>query len=191
MSDEVKKETHAEYVKRDAASLIKNDVIGVSDWKRSKFGALTGFSVARRVVGSIGANARGSTQRVTELVGIITAPDALPEIHTEGSPEDRFTETQNFYGLSERQLQSALRNTFYSICLYASITVFYVCFMIWSFWAWPINGPFEAAARFGPLPLITALLFKHSFTNWIIRSRRIGDGPLRFIASFNYMPSKK
>jgi len=183
-------QSRAEFIKNDAGKMLKDDVIGVSDWRRSKLGALTGFSIIRRAASSVGTNMQESSDRLAGLLGAVTAPEILEDAPQEGSGRERFAETARFYGLRETELSAALRNTFWSTWLYLVATVAYVCVMLWSYYAWPAQNVIAVIARMGPLPFGLAMLFKHAFTNWIIRNRSLGDGALAFLKSGDYLPKK-
>lgn len=177
-------------IKGDLKDMVRNDLIGVDQWKRSKIGSLTGFSIISSSIGKMGSTINESGERINSLFKLATARRELPDIPEEGSPEDRFKAGMQLYGLNETAVQVALRNTFWSTYLFAAIFVFYVVFMCWSFMRWPAHDIVMVLARLGPLPLVLVLLLKHAYTNWFFRNRRVGAGIIAFLRSKDYLPAK-
>lgn len=175
-------------IKGDLKDMVRNDLIGVDQWKRSKIGALTGFSLVSDSVGRMFSSFSQSSTRLSNLFDAVTAPEQTPAAPLEGSPQDKFEAGVKFYGLSETQVAIALRNTFWSTVLYAVIGVVFCGMVVWSFYQWPVNDAVTAISRLGPLPLIVALLFKHSYTNWIFRKRHLGGSAWPFLSSGDYLP---
>lgn len=176
-------------IKRDAAGVITNDLLGKDDWKNSKLGFLTGFSSMKRSVRSIGSTFSDSSDRVSLLVNTMTQGNDLPELEDGGTAEERFALSMALHGKREKDIPIILRNTYYSTLMYAVLTIAYVCILGWSLWSYPPRDVLGVLVRVGPLPLIMALLFKHGYTNWMVRNRRL-DSALAFIRSGDLAPKK-
>lgn len=183
--------SRVEMIKKDAASMVKNDLLGVDDWKNSKIGAVTGFSSARRSIASMGKTVAESSDRLGTLFESMTAGEAVLELEdADGTASQRFTRSMELHGRSERDLAIMVRNTCWTSWLYLALTLAYVGVIVAWFTIAPTRDPFMILVRMGILPFLLALLFKHSYTNWMLRSRQLA-GPLAFITSGNFVPKVK
>lgn len=178
----------SEQIKGDLKDMVRNDLIGVDQWKRSKIGALTGFPIIAASIGKVGATISESGDRISSMLQAATVRRELPDIPEDGNAEERFQHGMQMYGLSETNIKIALRNTFWSTWLYVTILTVYAGFLAWSFYNWPARDLVMVAARLGPLPLVLVLLLKHSYANWFFRHRRVGDGIIAFVKSGDYLP---
>lgn len=185
LGDKVK--TRIDLVKKDAIDVLKNDLIGVDDWKRSKISSITGFGIATRAISRVGSAAAESSGRLGILFGSLTDREQVAELGEGGTEDERFLASMELHGKTERDLQVSLRNSFWSTWLYALVAIAYLVFVVVSLVVWPVANWVGIVARMGPFPLIVALWFKHSYTNWMIRERRLGRA-MTYLASLNYLP---
>jgi hypothetical protein len=180
-------------IKADVKNLVKDDLIGVSDWKSSKIGSLTGFSAASRAVKGLGDNLANSTQHLGTLLEGITAREELPSLPEDmlnSDDEVRFEASRRQQGLTETMIPISMRNTYWSVYLFGISSILYVVMV--GYWD-IVNPPKDVVAfivRFGFLPLLLALCFKHAYTNWILRHRVLPKTPLKFLQSLDFLPSK-
>jgi hypothetical protein len=199
MSDRPNSEEHdvaapaqskAELIKGDIGKLIKDDVIGVADWKRNKFGAIMGVGIASRALSSVGSTLSGSSSRLNALLASINENEQVKQLEDGGTDRERFKASMELHGKTERDLQISLRNSFWSSWLYMILLVGYVGFLTSSLYAWPANNWVAVVSRIGPFPLIAALWFKHSYTNWMLREQRLGAATT-YILSGQLLPRSK
>lgn len=191
MSDQISDEKQASLktkAKKEAQSIIKDDLLGVSDWRSSKVGAITGFSTIGRAIGTVGSTVQQSSQRMSIVLGAVTASRTLPDVPEEGSPEDRFEAGLKIYGLNETNVSIAIRNTFWSSILYLLLIGVGSVLWVVSLWMWPAKDLFLAIARMSILPFLLALALRSCYTNWIFRTRKIGIGLGGYFTSGDLMP---
>lgn len=185
-----KKPRHSPPVdKSDPASVIRDDIIGVSDWQRSKIGFITGFSSARRAVGNIGSSWSDAASRTSILWKELTKGDEVPPLEDGGDASERFAASMRLHRRTERDLKVILLNTYRAGLLYCGLTVAAIAFGTFSVYFYPPNGLFQTAARFSAAPILAALAFKHLYTNWMVRRRRL-DGAGAFLLSREWLPVK-
>ncbi|WP_327210808.1 hypothetical protein [Rhizobium leguminosarum] len=180
-------------IQSDVKGMVRDDLIGVSDWKSSKIGSLTGFSAASRAMKGLGDNLANSTQHLGGLLEGMTAREQLPSLPEDiiaADDEVRFEASRRQQGLTETKIAIALRNTFWSVYLFGFSSALYVVMMAY----WDIVSPpkdiVAFVVRFGFLPFLLALCFKHAYTNWILRHRVLPKTPLKFLRSLDFLPSK-
>lgn len=181
-------------IRSDVAGLVKDDLIGISDWKRSKIGTLTGFSPAARAFRSLGSNVANSTSHLNGLFEGIMAREPLPSLPDElMDAEDtiRFEAAFAQQGMTETKIAAGIRNTFWSTYLFGGASLMYIVLVVY----WNLSAPPRDAVvflmRLGFLPFILALCFKHSYTNWILRNRKLPKYPLKFLRSLEFLPRQK
>lgn len=186
--DEKKKQ-----IQSDVKVMLRDDLIGVSDWKSSKFGTLTGFSAASRAMKGLGDNLSNSTQNLGNLLERMTAREVLPSLPEDvitAPDEIRFEASRVQHDLTDAKIAVGLRNTFWSVYLFGFSFVVYLLAMAY----WDIVEPPKDIVmfivRFGFSPFLLALCFRHAYTNWILRHRLLPRTPLRFIRSLDYLPKK-
>jgi hypothetical protein len=182
-------QSRADLIKEDAGRLLKDDLIGVSDWKRSKISALTGFGIASRAASTIGRSAADSSARLNSLLGSLTQGEDIRELEDGGTDRERFEASMELHGKTEKDLQISLRNSFWSTWLYTVLMAGYLVFLAVSLYFWPAGNWVSVISRLGPFPLIVALWFKHSYMNWIIRERRLGSAAA-YLVSVDFLPRK-
>jgi hypothetical protein len=131
-----------------------------------------------------------SSDRLGTLFESITAGDPVPALEdAEGSASERFVRSMELHSKSERDLAIMIRNTCWTAWLYLALSVAYVGVIIVWFTLAPSTDPFMIMVRMGILPFLLALLFKHSYTNWMFRARRLA-GPLAFVRSGDLLPKR-
>lgn len=169
--------------------VVKEDLVGVSDWKGSKFGFLTGYSAARRSVATIGRSWSDSRARTAGMFRDLLRREEVPSLEDGGDAAERFEASMRLHRRSERDLENILVNTARAGTLYGAITALGLAFGFWTMYEFPPASAVSVIARFGPLPMLLALAVKHLYTNWMVRRRRL-DGIGMFLASLDWMPVK-
>lgn len=172
---------------------IKNDLLGVEDWKRSKIGYITGFSSAYRMVASIGSSVSDSKSRLASLLEAVN-PDgekvaSLPDSLLDESFSLKFEEAARLHRRTDKDLLIIIRNTarngyFFLLCTFACLAI-----SLATVFMWPPQGAFSAIVRLGPAPLAAALAFRSLYTNWMFRNRVLCP-PIHFIRSKRWLPLK-
>ncbi|NTF17348.1 hypothetical protein G6L37_02810 [Agrobacterium rubi] len=180
-----------ERAKAEAKAIIRDDLVGVKDWQSSKMGAITGFSTIGRAIGTIGNSVQQSSQRMSMVIGAVTASPNLPDVPEEGTPEDRFQLGMRIYGLNETNVAVAIRNTYWSAILYLALSTIGIGTWVVSLWFWPAKDMFLAITRMSILPFLLALLLRSCFTNWMFRSRQIGVGIGAYLGSGSIFPRRE
>lgn len=181
--------TRVARARREALDILKNDVVGAADWKTSKLGYLTGYSVLKRSIGTVGSSLNDASDRLSMLMTSLTAAEPLQELEDGGTPRERFVASMKLHGKTPRDLSVILRNTYYSTLMYGCLALAYAVVIAWSLLAYPPHDLFRAMIRIGPLPMILALLFKHAFTNWIVREQSLGSAS-QFLFSGKLWPTR-
>lgn len=155
-------------------SELSNDLVGAEDWKKSKFGYLTGFSPAKRAVASIGSAAKDSTSRTRSLATMLFSQPDVAGIENHEAYSDyheKFLESQRVHRLSASDLKRLISNTYragrFYIALSAINLVVTVGLTVYSF----SELSFRSLLNLGPLPLLMALAFRNLYTNWMARNQ--------------------
>jgi hypothetical protein len=180
-------------LRKGVTEIIKDDLIGVSDWKASKLGTLTGFSPAMRAFKGLGSNLSNSTQHLNGLLESISSREQLPSLPDDVIDSDdgiRFEAARRQHGLTEAKIDIGIRNTFWATYLFGGSSLVYLTAVIYWNVVDPPNDAVIFLIRLGFLPFLMALCFKHSYTNWMFRNRALPKFPLKFIRSRDYLPQK-
>lgn len=193
-----RRDTQIEPESPDARSqmknLVKNDLLGADEWKRSKFGYLTGLSAAQKAAGSVANSIALTGNRLRQLYDSSTEKtrdvEGLLEPHAYTDGRQRFLEAQRLQYVSDRKLETIVRNTYRSFWLYGLICAGYAVAFLATLVTWPPSSIFEIIGRLGPFPLIAALALKSSYTNWVVR-RRSADTLSDYIKSKSWLPHKE
>lgn len=165
---------------------LKNDVIGVDDWKRSKIGYISGFSNFRRMFGAATSTFRDSAGRLSLLRTSLTARERVVEMpNIDSDPAKRFADAMRFYGRSENDIRAMLRASHRNSLFFLSLTFLGVIWGLGSFLIWPSDGIVSIFSRFVPVPLTMALYLKNAYTNYILRNRALLTFK-QFVASAQY-----
>lgn len=176
---------------RSIESTLKNDLLGVDDFKKSKIGFLTGISSANRVVKGVGESLGATNSRIKGIYSSLTrSEENVPSLATEDLGSDahlRFVNSMKLHQLREADLIRILRNTTRMGWTYCAFTVLCLAVAVLSYLVWPPTGGFSAIFRLGPLPLFAALMFKSFFTNWMVR-HRVLTGPGAYFRSGDWFP---
>ncbi len=176
---------------RSIESTLKNDLLGVDDFKRSKIGFLTGVSAATKAISSLGNSVTETSSRLRRLFSAsVNSSDIVPDLPASALVEQgqkKFILAMKLHSVSQTHLDRIQRNTyrsglFYIVCSAVSVSVSLAsCFL------WTPTGVVEAVSRLGPLPLLLALAFKSCYTNWFVRRRSL-DGAICYVRSFDWLP---
>lgn len=176
-------------IKADVREIVRDDLIGVSSWQKSKVGSVLGLGLAMRQVGRLGDAMVESTSRLNGLWASTLASEDLPET-LEDDPKARFELSIETLGVSERSISIGIRNTFWGFWLYTALIGVFGAIATVSFVLWPAHNILVALARVGLLPFLMAMAFKHGYTNWMFRVR--GYFPIyRYFTSGDFLPKIK
>lgn len=175
--------------KKLAKDVFVKDLVGAEDWKRSKTGYLTGFSVFRKSFGSLFNNFSGSIHRVSSLWASLLSSEDVKALPEGGSPEDRFRSSMFLHGKSESDLRLIIENTWRSTWLYVAISAVGFLIICASFFYVNYNTKLDGLLRFAPLFVTIPLVFKHAYTNWMVRNKRL-DSALNYLRSGELLPQK-
>jgi hypothetical protein len=178
--------------KQEMKGFLKDDLIGASDWNRSKIGAITGVPIAFRAAASMHKSMTDSSRHLGILMNGLTATETLPELGEEHDGSDgraRFDASMALHGRTARDIEISMRNTFYTTYLYLTLSLANIAISVMTMISNPPGDIIAFIMRLGPLPLLLALFLKHSYTNWMLRNRILGSFG-SFMASWSYLPSK-
>lgn len=179
---------------RSIESTLKNDLIGVDDFKQSKLGFITGSSAVHRAVSSFNNSISETGSRLKGLYRTSTATERdvleLDDSVASTDAKERFQQSMGLHQLREADLARILRNTSRQGWSYLTLAFVSVAISGWTYAMWPPSGAYSAIIRLGPLPLIAALVFKCLYTNWIVRKRALAP-PMEFLKSFEWLPKTK
>lgn len=172
-----------------AQDVIIKDLVGSEDWKKSKIGYLTGASVIKRSVNTIGSTTSESFGRLTALSSSIFSRNYVEPTPREGSDHERFQMSMLIHNRTEQDLITILNNTYKSAILYSCLSLVSLFLGLVSLYTFSPRDIVDILTRFIPLYIVCPLLFQHAYTNWIVRTRQLGS-ILSFIKSRNWYPKK-
>lgn len=163
--------------------------------KRKKTGImsrLTGFNVGKTVVNDTYNTSADSLSRTKGLYKSLVDGENVASVegHDQLTPEERFVESMRLHGKRERELPAMIMNTYRSGMLYLFLSVAMMVVSVVGIYAYQPTSFFGFIAWFGPLPLLMAMAFKHSYSNWMFRYRRL-DSPVSFFLSGDVLPKQK
>lgn len=189
-SDE-KKTSRPEVVPdEDASAIVTEDLLGRSDWHRSKIGWLTGVSAIGGVGRGIVRHVGQSVGRLAFLARLLTRGEELPTLPEDAGSHDgrrRFQEAMRLHRQSEGGVRTAISNTRRSSYLYGAVFVGAVGYLLYGLAtreSMPLTTLFLHLA---PIPLSAALAFRAAYYNWMFRRRSLD--PVRdFVKSREWMP---
>lgn len=191
-ADEMEKNISREdtSAKEIAKSVLIDDVAGRGDWKRSKLGYLTGFSVIGRSISSVTNNAGRSIGNIQGLWSSLTASSQTPSLGDGGTARERFEMSMVLHNRSEEDLDKIISNTYKSFLLYIAISVLGIAIVSSSFFYVGYHNLIDGLMRYAPMFLTLPLAFKHAYTNWMVRNRVL-DGVVVFLRSGDIAPKAK
>lgn len=175
--------------------VLKDDLLGIEDWRRSKIGFLTGFTAATKVVRSVGHAAAEATSRLGFLWHTLTYTPTIsaPELDDPSRFNDaseRFRAAAALLRVNETKLRVIMNNTFRSFYLYMLVLIAYISMVVFSLIYWPPVYNIEYISRLGAIPIVLALLIKSAYTNWVVRTQS-ADNMFAFVRSADWLPSKR
>lgn len=188
-----KKKQTSQPDENNAKALVKkvviDDLAGTQDWKNSKTGYLTGYSVIKKSVSSVAENANRSARNVQNLWSSLMAGDDAPSLQEGGSPSERFEWSMQLHNKSETDLEIITINTWKSAVLYSMISIVGFILISASLFYVGYRTNVDAMMRFAPLLITIPLIIKHSYTNWMVRNRRL-DTIINYLKSGDILPKK-
>ncbi|WP_315923011.1 hypothetical protein [Mesorhizobium sp. SP-1A] len=195
MSDINKKKQHPQSLsdENDAKTLAKKivleDLAGTQDWKNSKLGYLSGYPVIKKSVSSVVDNGIQSFRNVQNLWSSLMAGDDTPSLEEGGSPAERFEWSMQLHNKSESDLAHIIANTWKSAILYSILSLVGAILISFSFLYVGYKTYADGLMRFAPLLITIPLIVKHSYTNWMVRNRRL-DTIINYLISGDILPKK-
>jgi len=172
-----------------AKDLVVKDLVGAEDWKKSKTGYLTGFSVAKRSISTIFSTASTSVGNVGRLWSTLLSSENVPELPDGGGPRERFEASMQLHGRTESDLRVIIENTWKSSMLYAAVSAVGFLLISSSFLYVGYDKPLDGLIRFAPLFVTVPMLIKHAYTNWMVRNRKL-DSLASYIRSGDMLPRR-
>jgi hypothetical protein len=174
---------------RPGEDLIKDDLLGADDYRRSKLGYFTGLSVISRVAGNSIRNVSQSVGRVALTFKLLTKTDDVPSLPPIDSAEydkkRRFDESKALHNRSSSHIVTSVANTRRSAYLYGAIFTAALAYLIFEI----PNGLSLSSLllHLAPLPLSAMLCFKACYYNWMFRTEQLDDIK-GFIRSKDWFP---
>lgn len=172
---------------RKVATGAISEIVGAEEWRQSKIGYLTGFSVGKRIVGDIGKVTGNSVGHVGGLIRGLRGDNSIPALGEGGTPDERFIASMELHNVDGNDLARMQRNSYRAAILYIALSIISFVIGLISWGMYPPQSAFSGIVRLGVLPLVVALAFKHSYTNWIIRNQKLSS-PAEFIMGFEWWP---
>lgn len=176
-------------LKNEADKVIFDDLMGRREWKKSKFGYLSGASLIGNNVKTIGKTFANSKSNIYSLWVSLFSDSEIKSLPEGGSSEERFEQSMVLHNLNETDLIRISDNTFKSFNLYLLLTIAGLAIGFYSLHISPSEDLLGAVSRFIILFVCVPLMFKHSYTNWIVRNRKLGKVSEYFL-SFDYIPKQ-
>lgn len=168
-----------------------DSIVGRSDWKKSKFGYLTGITPIFNVIGGqlkLAAHSIGRISRTYKILMSEPEVETLPDVDTaEYDGNVRFREAMKLHRMDEGKLTAAVSNTRRSAYLYAVILIVSIVY----FGIRVVTAESMSITTLGlhlsPVPIFTVLLLRALYYNWMFRKRTLQ--PLgKFITSKDWLP---
>jgi len=192
-NDKTARETTEVDERYDTTALAKNvivkDLVGSDDWKRSKVGYLTGASVIKRSVGTVGNTANESLNRLSTLTSSVFGRENVQALPEGGNAKERFIQSMIVHNRSEDDIIAIQTNTYRASILYFALTLIAAFLGVASLFSFSPRDFADALTRFVPLYIVGPLLLKYAYTNWVVRTRQLGT-LLSFLKSFDWVPKK-
>lgn len=176
----------------DPLSELSNDLMGTEDWKKSKLGYLTGFTPAKRAVGSIGSTGKDAVNRTRGLATMLFSSNDVASIENHEAYSDfhaKFLESQRIHRLSASDLKRLITNTYRAGRFYIALSAVNLLVTVGlTAYSFP-DLSFRSVMNIGPLPLLLALAFRNVYTNWMARNQVLAPVSAYF-SSKEYFPKK-
>lgn len=174
---------------------IKDDLIGVSQWKKSKFGVFTGISVLTKGFGTISNSFNDSAERTKNLSASLLRRNTRyveeledPEIYN--SAAARFAAAASAQNIDDAKMRSIVLNTYKGGYFYALLLTLYTLYIIALYVLYPTISYYQDISRFSLFPILFAFTFQNFYTNWCVRNR-LAASPLEYIKGRSWLPQKK
>lgn len=172
-----------------AKGVIIKDFVGSEDWKKSKLGYLSGASVIKRSVSSVGNTASESLGRLSSLSSSVFSRNYVEPIPRDGTEQERFQISMQIHNRNEDDLLIMQNNTYKSALLYLCLAIVSLIIGFSSLFTIPSRDVIDILTRFIPLYIVCPLFLQHAYANWVVRTRRLGS-IMSFIKSRNWLPKK-
>ena len=154
----------------------------------SGFVHIAGTRSFSKAIGNVYSTARGSSARIGNLVSSLFARDAeFPSVHPTGNDSERFAASANFHHVSQDRLNRMIRITKRNFNLYFWLVIVATTIGAISLYLYPPTSATAGLFRFVTIPVLGALTFKHAYSNWLFRNRRLAS-PLVYFKSGDIWP---
>ncbi|MGH0003753.1 hypothetical protein ACQU0X_27065 [Pseudovibrio ascidiaceicola] len=156
--------------------------------KLKTLGEVTGLRPAAKIAAD---SARHSVDTFKRIRGLFASNDktpAPPDYTEDTLPSDKFRQARSHYQMTDTDLLRAQANTYRQFQLYFWLTITALVLIgINFFYGVPLSGTLLLLSIF---MISAALTFKAGFTNWIVRTRKIGVTPIAYLTSGDLFPVK-
>lgn len=177
--------------KKSGKTVAKNMAkafVGVDDWKKSKIGYLTGYSVFRRSFGSLGNSVGTSLSNIGSMTKSVFKSENVPGLNDlSADPDEKFQRSMELHGVTDDDIKKMLKNTYKTTVLYFFLFVFATTTGVVSLITTGFVGIPGLLTKFTLSFIVLAFLIKNSYTNWMIRNKSL-DGLMKYIKSLEYVP---
>lgn len=187
---EIKKEDKEQInLKNEADKVIFDDLIGRKEWKNSKLGYLSGASLIANNFKTIGKTASNSKSNIITLWSSLFSDSDIKSLPDGGDASERFVKSMSLHNVNVNDLIRIADNTYKSFYLYLFLTLVGLSIGFYSLYISPSSDIIASSSRFIILFVCIPLMFKHSYTNWIVRKRKLGK-VTEYLMSFDVLPKK-
>lgn len=164
---------------REGKALIRDDLVGVDEWKGSKVkAALGGGRLFIAPLRSVGGIITRSIVNVGTLAAGAFWRDRAEPLPTESQDlGERFRVAQEFYGQSDQDVLARQKGTHSWFLLYMAATFAMLAIGIasWSSYATGLPTIIDCLGRFAAVPALLSLAARAAFHNWQLRTRSLGS----------------
>lgn len=184
-------EPENEQEQNELEAIVIDDMLGASDWKKSKVGYLSGSSAISGIVKNQMKVATESVGRVSILFRMIGAKSDVPSLRDveqkNYDAHEKFIAAMRLHRLSEGSIIAAQSNAKKSAYLYGIIVVAAIIYLLYGLVTWDKIPITTLMLHIAPIPLFGAFTFRAVYANYMFRTRqlpKIGD----FLKSGDLMP---
>ena len=155
---------------------------------RNRVGTLVGLNSVLNSVKSVRQTYSSSLSRTFRLWGGVSEqPEKLISQNSVKSDTNQFFTLMKQYQVDVTKLDTMVVNTKRNFNLYVIIFCCSIIFGAMSIIMFPPNHLLNGLIRFIAVPLLGALMFKHAYSNWLFRNRKICS-PFAFLCSKDRWP---
>ena len=185
------KKTVDEEDKTTLETIVVDDMVGHSDWKKSKTGYITGVSAISNVVKDQVKSVAESVGRVSILLRMLNPKSdipSLPEVNDdEYDAKERFAESIRLHRMSKGKLIAAQSNAKKSAYLYGVCSIMAVIYLIYGLVIWDKMPITTLMLHIAPIIVFSALTFRAVFANYMFRTQSLPKLK-QFLKAGDFMP---